>query len=86
MAGKGATPGASDPFLTMMVVAREDPAVRDALLAILAQESFQRRSLLNTWIGELRLEGAPAAFIEALAHLLDDDTAGRARELLERER
>lgn len=73
----------SDPFVSMMSVAREDQAIQQHLLAILRQNRFNRHSLLNTWITDLQMQGAPESFINALAFLLDDDVAARALDLLE---
>lgn len=73
----------SDPFISMISVAREDPAIQQHLLAILRQSSFNRHSLLNTWIRDLQMQGAPESFINALAFLLDDEVAARALEVLE---
>lgn len=73
----------NDALVSLIAVAREDEKIGEALLAVLRQESFQRQSMLNTWIAQLNLEGAPAAFVGALACLLDDGTADRARTLLE---
>ena len=71
-----------DAFVALMVVASEDAEIRAQLLGILTQDRFNRYSLLNTWISDLKMQGAPDLFIEALAYLLDDDLANRAREIL----
>jgi len=73
----------SDPFFSLMMVAREDVDIRLHLMAILNQDAFNRHSLLNTWIRELQLQGAPESFIKALGFLLDDDVATRAIDILE---
>ncbi|MDK1023345.1 MAG: hypothetical protein QGD92_03835 [Gammaproteobacteria bacterium] len=73
----------SEPFLSLMVVASEDEAMQQHLLAILRQNSFNRHSLLNTWIAELILQSAPESFTRALGFLLDDEVAERALAVLE---
>jgi hypothetical protein len=73
----------TDPFMSLMVVATEDEAVQQHLLAILRQDSFNRHSLLNTWIEDLKLQSAPESFTRALGFLLDDDVAERALSILE---
>jgi hypothetical protein len=73
----------SDPFLSLMVLASEDDVIRQHLLAILSQDKFNRHSLLNTWIEDLKLQIAPESFIRAVACLLDDEVAARALSVLE---
>ena len=73
----------TDPFMSLMVVATEDEAIQEHLLAILRQDRFNRHSLLNTWIADLELQSAPESFIQALGFLLNDDVAARALSILE---
>jgi hypothetical protein len=75
----------SDPFISMMSVAREDQAISQHLAAILKQSQFNRHSLLNTWINDLQMQGAPESFVNALAFLLDDEVAARALQVLEKD-
>ena len=74
---------AQDDLLDLMLVARDDPKIREQLKTILEQSDFNRQSLLNTWIDELKLADAPAPLIRALHSLLDNDRALRAREILD---
>ena len=46
-------------LVTPLNAARSDVTIREKLLAVLSQPSFQRQSLLGLWREELRLEGAP---------------------------
>jgi len=71
-----------ETFVNLIHTAQEDPEVGDRLRTILALDSFNRRSLLNTWLEELGLQNAPADFIRALSYLLDDEVARTASELL----
>jgi hypothetical protein len=73
---------ATEPFVTFMQVAKEDPDIRRVLLGILSQDEFNRSSILNTYIEEMRYKGAPESFVAALACLLDKDVAQRAYDLL----
>lgn len=70
-------------FVSLIRTAREDADVRGRLRAILHQPAFHRKSMLNTLIGELKMQSAPAEFIQAIACLLDDAVARKARELLD---
>jgi hypothetical protein len=71
-----------EPFVTFMQVAKEDPEIKQAIIGILNQNEFNRTSILNTYIEEMRYKGAPESFISALACLLDKDVAQRAYDLL----
>lgn len=73
----------NDNFITLMRVAEEDRDIRRQLLAILSQSDFNRTSMLNTLIEEMRLKSAPAEIITALACLLDHAVAHRALQMLE---
>ena len=71
-----------EPFVTFMQVAKEDPEIKQAMIGILSQDEFNRTSILNTYIEEMRYKGAPESFISALAYLLDKDVAQKAHEML----
>lgn len=70
-------------FVSLVQTAKEDEAIRSRLRAILRQSAFHRKSMLNTLIAELKIQSAPAEFVQAIACLLDDDVARKARELLD---
>lgn len=72
-----------DDLVSLMVVAREDVTIRDQLLLILGQPDFHRQSLLNTWISELTMAGAPVSLRRALHSLVDDERAHRALDILQ---
>ena len=71
-----------ETFVRLLQVAQEEPDIRMRLISILSQDDFQRSSLLNTWIEELKLQKAPRAFIKALSYLLDESVANTALRLL----
>ena len=48
-----------EKFIDLMRVASEEPDVRGKLNSILKLDSFNRRSILNTWLDDLKLQGAP---------------------------
>ena len=70
-------------FVSLIRTAREDADIRGRLQAILRQPAFHRKSMLNTLVAELKMQSAPAEFIEAIACLLDDGVARKVRELLD---
>jgi len=75
--------GENDPFVTLIRVAQEDDEIRQRLFTILTQDKFNRESILNSYLEEMRLKQAPAEFISAIACLLDDDIAQKALEILQ---
>ena len=74
--------GENEPLVTLIRVAQEDVEIKRHLLAILSQNKFNRESILNSYLEELRLKQAPQEFISAIACLLDDDVAEKALEIL----
>ena len=69
-------------LVTLISVATDNPAIRDQLLSVLSQEPFQRQSLINTWLEDLQIAGAPVELRSAMTELLDEDIADRAYSLL----
>jgi len=72
-----------DNFVTLLSVAHDSPQIRVQLLSILRHTPFQRKSLINTWLEDLKLAGAPPELQNALSALLDEDVADRALLLLQ---
>lgn len=62
-----------------------DPIMRDQILTLVELDSFNRQSILNTWLAELQLKGAPGELSNALACLKEDKVAARAKQLLKGE-
>ena len=71
-----------EPFVSLIQTAREDASIRTKLLAILDQPPYHRKSLLRSFVADMKLQSAPADFVRAVAFLLDDDIAEKARDLL----
>jgi hypothetical protein len=78
------TLGENDEFVTLMRVAQEDNEIRNRLLAILVQPEFHRKSMLNTFIRDMKLQSAPSEFVSAIQFLLNDSVAERAIDLLKK--
>jgi hypothetical protein len=72
----------NETFVSLMRVAQEDPNIRRVIVGILTQSPFNRQSMLNTLIAEMKLKSAPVDFIQAIASLLDDDVANKVPRLL----
>jgi len=75
--------GQNDPFITLIRVVQENTEIRERLFTILTLDKFNRESILNSYLEEMRLKQAPAEFISAIACLLDDDIAQKALEILQ---
>jgi len=73
----------NEDFITLIRVAREDPEVCKSLKAVLSLDSFNRLSLLNTWLEQMQFQNAPPELIQAVSGLTDYDVAGRALKVLE---
>ena len=69
-------------FITFMKLAREEPDIRERMIAVLSLDSFNRKSLLNTWLRDLKLQGAPVDYIEALSFFLDNAGADKALQVI----
>lgn len=82
MPRKARTVGDNDSFVTLMLVAQEDPEVRSTLLSILGQPSSRRKYELHKLIGRMKEQGAEADFVLAMDSLLDDQVADTAYELI----
>jgi hypothetical protein len=74
--------GENETFGTLMQVAQEDVEIKKQLITILSQNRFNRASILNSYIENLRLQKAPKEFISAMACLLDDCIAAKALQIL----
>ena len=72
----------NESFVALVAAAQDDRTVRDRILALARLDAFNRESMLNTMLAELRLQGAPAELIGCLALLQDDDIAIRVCEVL----
>ncbi len=74
--------GENESFVTLLQVARDNPEIKNQLVAILSQTGFNRKSILNSYLDELRYKRAPDDLISALSCLLDDNIAKKALEIL----
>jgi len=72
----------NDNFVALIQAAIENFMMCRTILAIVQLDSFNRASLLATYIYSLRLRDAPYELIEALNYLRDDAIAARTKEVL----
>lgn len=73
----------NETFVRMIQVAQEDSEFRHELISVLFLDSFNRRSLLNSFIESMRLKKAPGDLIESFANLLDDEVARAVLEVID---
>ena len=73
---------ADEVFVNLIRVAQEDSKISKFLKAVVSLDDFERQSLVNTFISEMALKGAPAEFIKAIAALREHDLAEKVKELL----
>jgi hypothetical protein len=69
-------------LIALIAAARQDSGLRTQLLCIVRLDSFNRSSLINTFLGELQLKGAPKEFRNAIGLLVDNDVANEVRKAL----
>ena len=72
----------NESFILLIQLAKEDKKIKDRILMILKLDSFNRISLLNTFISEMSLKSAPKDFVEAFAYLEDDNIADEAIKII----
>jgi len=58
-----------------MEVMKKDPLINDKVIQMLKMASFQRRSVLNSWLEQLRNRNASENLLSALSCLFDDKIA-----------
>ena len=66
---KSSSTEVSEPFVTLIQVAREDPDIKSRLLGIVSLDAFNRKSALNTLMEDMRLRGAPTELMRSLSVL-----------------
>jgi hypothetical protein len=76
------TVGDNQSFVTLMLVAQEEPEVRDTLATILGQPPSRRKYELHKLIGSMKAQGSDADFVSAIEALLDDKVADTAYGLI----
>ncbi len=72
----------NEDFLRFIQVVQQEPQIRQTLKLILGLDNFNRKSVLNTWLEELKLKQAPKKFRSALSCLLDDDIARKTLDII----
>ncbi len=64
---------ADEIFVDLLRVSREDETIYRFIKAVVHLRPFDRKSLLNSFIQEMAMKGAPPEFIKAIAALRDEN-------------
>ena len=72
----------NETLVRLIRVAKEDPEIREQLLAILSLDKFNRKSALHSFLEQMSLMQAPEELLSAIASFLDDRVAEKGLELL----
>ena len=78
--------GDVEGFINMLLAACEDDAMNETLQILLSQPNERRKAIVHRLLDRLRERQAPQSLIEAMACLLDDDAAEKARETISHRR
>jgi len=73
---------ADEVFVNLIRVAQEDDRIGAFVKVVTGLDDFERHSLINTFIQEMAMKGAPAEFIKAIAALRDAQLCKKIREFL----
>jgi hypothetical protein len=69
-------------FVALVQVLKEDRKIRSKIEPILSLDPFNRKSVLNTWVEQLKFQQAPGKFIALLSCLIDDDIARKVLQVI----
>jgi hypothetical protein len=75
-------PTADEVFVNLLRASREDEKIKKFLNVVVDLDDFERKSLINSFISEMALKGAPSEFIQAIAALRDRDLIREVRQWL----
>jgi hypothetical protein len=64
--------GKNETLEDLIRLTRDDKLIKKRILDVLQLSSFERRSVLNHWLEELRLRKAPQNLMNLLSCLFDD--------------
>jgi hypothetical protein len=64
-----------EKFSDLIQTAIEDPMIKKRIIEVLQLSSFERRTVLNNWLEQLRLRHTSGKLLKALSCLFDDEIA-----------
>ncbi len=71
-----------ESFIKLVQVIREDREIEARVKQMLQMNLYQRRSVLNNWLEELRVRDAPENLLSALSCLFNDKLAEKVLTLI----
>lgn len=71
-----------EPFNTLLQVMCNDRLINDKIITLLNLDSYQRRSILNYWLEQLRKQNAYEDLCDALSCLFDDKIAAKVLRII----
>jgi hypothetical protein len=64
-----------ESFGTLVEIMRDDKDINEKVMAVLRLNAYKRRTILNNWLEQLRIQKAPQNLINSLSSLFDDKVA-----------
>jgi hypothetical protein len=74
--------GEIDGFIDLLRASCDDQSINTALEKLLSMPDEKRQVFVHNWVTDLVMQGAPRAFTQAIACLLDDAVAEKAYEVI----
>jgi hypothetical protein len=71
-------------FICLVQAVLEDPVIKQRILKMLKLNSFERRSVLNIWLEQLRLRNASEELLYVLSNLFDDAIAQKTLSMIDK--
>ena len=71
-----------DGFIDLLRASCDDQSINTALEKLLSMPDEKRQVFVHNWVTDLVMQGAPQAFTQAIACLLDDAVAEKAYEVI----
>jgi len=74
--------GENDTFVRLILLAQEDGSIRQRLKQLLSLDPLHRKRAISTLVRDMRSQGAPDDFAEAVLALANDEIAERVAEAI----
>ncbi len=73
----------TEKLANLIQTTMEDPVIKKRIVEVLKLNSFERRTVLNNWLEQLRHRKAPENLLSALSCLFDDKVAEKVLSLID---
>lgn len=71
-----------EKYADLIQIVVQDQLIKNRILEVLQLSSYERRSVLNTWLEQLRLREASENLLCALSCLFDDQVAEEVQKMI----